>query len=38
MGFTGLLLAVPLAILVRMLGARVITSYRNSAAYGEAVK
>ena len=33
MGFIGLLLAVPLAILVKMLGERVLASYRKSGAY-----
>lgn len=33
MGFIGLLLAVPLAILVKMLGERALASYRKSGAY-----
>lgn len=33
MGFVGLILAVPLAILVKMLGERAMISYRNSSAY-----
>lgn len=33
LGFMGLLLAVPLAILVRMLGERALLSYRRSRAY-----
>ena len=33
MGFIGLLLAVPLAILVKMLGERAVASYRKSGAY-----
>lgn len=33
MGFVGLLLAVPLAILVKMLGERALASYRKSGAY-----
>jgi len=33
MGFIGLLLAVPLAILVKMLGERALESYRKSGAY-----
>jgi predicted PurR-regulated permease PerM len=33
MGFIGLLLAVPLAILVKMLGERVLATYRKSGAY-----
>lgn len=36
MGFVGLLLAVPLAILVKMLGARALVSYRKSGAYNAA--
>ncbi len=33
LGFTGLLLAVPLAVLVRMMGTRVMARYRESAIY-----
>lgn len=33
LGFAGLLLAVPLAVLIKMLGARMLTSYRASAVY-----
>ncbi|MEO8199287.1 MAG: AI-2E family transporter [Gemmatimonadota bacterium] len=33
MGFIGLILAIPLAILVKMLGEMAMTAYRNSAAY-----
>ena len=36
MGFIGLLLAVPLAILVKMLGERALASYRKSGAYNAA--
>lgn len=34
LGFAGLLLAVPLAVLVKMVGARMLVSYRASAVYG----
>ncbi len=34
LGFAGLLLAVPLAVLLKMLGARMLVSYRASAVYG----
>ncbi len=36
LGFIGLLLAVPLAILVKMLGERALVSYRGSGAYNGA--
>ncbi len=35
LGFAGLLLAIPLAVLLKMLGARVLERYRRSAIYGE---
>ncbi len=33
LGFAGLLLAVPIAVLIKMIGARVLASYRTSAVY-----
>lgn len=36
LGFAGLLLAVPLAVLIKMLGARMLARYRASAVYGGA--
>jgi predicted PurR-regulated permease PerM len=36
LGFAGLLLAIPLAVLIRMIGARLLMRYRLSAMYGEA--
>jgi predicted PurR-regulated permease PerM len=34
LGFAGLLLAIPLAVLVKMLGVRLLARYRTSAVYG----
>lgn len=34
LGFAGLLLAIPLAVLVKMLGSRLLARYRASAVYG----
>jgi predicted PurR-regulated permease PerM len=34
LGFAGLLLAIPLAVLVKMLGVRLLDQYRRSAVYG----
>lgn len=36
LGFAGLLLAIPIAVLLRMLGTRLMTRYRASAVYGGA--
>jgi predicted PurR-regulated permease PerM len=33
LGFAGLLLAVPIAVLIKMLGARLLARYRGSAMY-----
>jgi predicted PurR-regulated permease PerM len=34
LGFAGLLLAIPLAVLVKMLGVRLLAQYRTSTMYG----
>jgi predicted PurR-regulated permease PerM len=34
LGFAGLLLAIPLAVLIKMLGVRLLARYRTSAVYG----
>jgi predicted PurR-regulated permease PerM len=34
LGFAGLLLAIPLAVLIKMLGVRLLERYRSSAMYG----
>jgi predicted PurR-regulated permease PerM len=38
LGFAGLLLAVPLAVLFKMLGARLLARYRASGMYGDAAR
>jgi predicted PurR-regulated permease PerM len=35
LGFVGFLLAVPLAVLIKMIGVRAVQRYKASAYYGE---